>query len=92
MLLQGNLQTVFDALYNLGIIDPVLDLDWTKEMEAMNDHYDELKKAVDVVNIFQGSPSELLIKLERFDDKILNYLAMEVAREFADFHTREQLH
>ena len=31
MFLQGNLQIVFDALYHLGVIDPVLKLDWKKD-------------------------------------------------------------
>ena len=29
MLLQGDLQKVFDALYHLGVIDPVLEMDWS---------------------------------------------------------------
>ena len=28
MFIQGNLQVVFDALYSVGAIDPVLGMDW----------------------------------------------------------------
>ena len=92
MLLQGNLQVVFDALYNMGVIDPVLDMDWTTEMEDMSDHYQEFESAVVIANEHQFDEQDLIDHLGRFESKILNFLAMEVAREFADFHAREQVH
>ena len=36
MFIQGDLQAVFDALYSIGAIDPVLSADWTKINEAMS--------------------------------------------------------
>lgn len=92
MFLQGNLQAVFDALYNLGIIDPVLEMDWVEEMDRLGEHYDDLQRAVEVVNRCQADPGDLVANLGQFSDKVLNYLAMEVAREFADYHAREQIH
>lgn len=92
MLLQGNLQAVFDVLYSLGVIDPVLDMDWTEEMKEIGTYHKELSKAVKVVNRFQKQPDQLMNHLGQFENKVLNFLAMEVAREFADFHAREQLH
>lgn len=35
MYLQGNLQAVFDALYHMGVIDPVLEMDWNKALEMV---------------------------------------------------------
>jgi hypothetical protein len=92
MLLQGNLQRVFDALYNLGVIDPVLQMDWAREMEQIGSHYRELQEAVSIANHSQLPIADLQKELSRFQPKILNYLAMEVAREFADFHARDQVH
>ena len=92
MYLQGNLQTVFDALYNLGVIDPVLEQDWTTALDEISNHYEDLTWVIESVNLHQGDVSELMRELERFDPTTLSYLAMEVAREFADFHSREELH
>jgi hypothetical protein len=90
--LQGNLQNVFDALYYLGIIDPVLEMDWDEALTLMPNYSDAVHEAIQVVNEFKGSGEELADVLKGFDEKTLGYLAMEVAREFADFHAREKLH
>jgi len=92
MYLQGNLQNVFDALYQLGVIDPVLDMDWSQAMEQMQDHYSEFLQVVQIVNTNQSDVHSLVFELEKFDEVTLSYLAMEVAREYADFHAREDLH
>ena len=92
MYLQGNLQAVFDALYHLGIIDPVLEMDWSDAIQSMPGHAMEYKEVVVVANKFQTDVQSLMLELERFDEKALGYLAMEVAREFADYHSRETIH
>jgi hypothetical protein len=92
MFLQGDLQAVFDALYGLGVIDPVLEMDWSDEMKELEFHYPELEQAVAIANRYQNSPDDLINHLGQFTDKVLNFLAMEVAREFADFHSRDQIH
>lgn len=83
---------MFDALYNMGVIDPVLELDWTKELEDINDYMDDFIQIIGIVNSKQHNLDEMIKALESFDKKTLNFLAMEVAREFADFHSREDLH
>ena len=90
--LQGNLQAVFDALYYLGVIDPVLEMDWDEAISHMPSYSDSVHEAIQVVNAFKGSGEELAEELRSFDEKTLGFLAMEVAREFADFHARENLH
>ena len=40
MFLQGNLQNVFDALYTLGAIDPVLKKDWKQMNSEFENHMD----------------------------------------------------
>jgi hypothetical protein len=92
MYLQGNLQAVFDALYALGVIDPVLEMDWAQALEEFQLHGTRIEEAVDCANRFQNDVTKLAEELKRFDEKTLGYLAMEVAREFADFHAREHLH
>lgn len=92
MYLQGNLQSVFDALYHLGIIDPVLEMDWKKALSDMPSHYPELFEVLEVVNKNQPDVEQMMSELEKFNSETLKYLAMEVAREYADFHSRELLH
>ena len=92
MYLQGNLQNVFDALYHLGVIDPVLEMDWSEAMEEMNHNWELFSQIVGVANQYQHDTNTLMEELQKFDPNSLGYLAMEVAREYADFHSREHLH
>lgn len=92
MHLQGNLQSVFDALYGLGVIDPVLKMDWRAAFENRHQFKDEVDRAVNVANCYSDDPDRLMNELGKFDDETLKYLAMEVAREYADYHARKALH
>ncbi len=92
MYLQGNLQAVFDALYHMGVIDPVLEMDWNKALDQMPDHADDFIQVLSIANTCQEDQQELIGNLKRFDQQTLSYLAMEVAREYADYHSRETLH
>jgi hypothetical protein len=92
MYLQGQLQTVFDALYEMGIIEPVLKMDWQTAYKQMEQETGKLEHIVHVVNTHNNDVEELITRLEQFDEKLLSYLAMEVAREFADFHACSQIH
>lgn len=92
MYLQGNLQAIFDALYHMGVIDPVLEMDWGRALDQMDAHADEFFRIVNVANRCQDDMEELMTNLKKFDQTTLSYLAMEVAREYADFHSRETLH
>lgn len=92
MYLQGNLQAVFDALYHMGIIDPVLEMDWGQALDEMSEYADEFFQILNVANEFQDDMTSLMDHLKKFDQQTLSYLAMEVAREYADYHSRETLH
>ena len=92
MYLQGNLQAIFDALYHMGIIDPVLEMDWGQALDQMESHVDEFFQVLNIANSCQDDLEELMSNLKKFDQKTLSYLAMEVAREYADYHSRETLH
>lgn len=92
MYLQGNLQAVFDALYHMGVIDPVLDMDWGQALDEMSDYADEFFQVLTIANEYQDDVTSLMDHLKKFDQQTLSYLAMEVAREYADYHSRETLH
>ncbi len=92
MYLQGNLQIVFDALYEMGVIEPVLKMDWQSALHEIHNNPTDLFQVIQIVNRNQSDVADLAQKLENFDEKTLSYLAMEVAREYADFHSRNQVH
>ena len=92
MLLQGDLQKVFDALYHLGVIDPVLEMDWSVEFEKIEDNPYQLAEIVGVVNSSLGNYEELMEKLKSYEEKDLGHLAMVVAKELVGFHTNKVIH
>lgn len=92
MFIQGNLQAVFDALFLVGAIDPVLKMDWSKITEAANQDQGALANAFEILNNCQGDQRLLIEKLHLFAPQTVNYIAVEVAREFAEFTARSELH
>lgn len=89
--LQGDLQVVFDALYELGVIEPVLKMDWKPCLEEVEEGSPRLEHAIEVVNGFSHDRKRLVAELKKLEWHDLEVLAMEVAREYADFHTRQSL-
>jgi hypothetical protein len=89
--LQGDLQVVFDALYEMGVIEPVLEMDWHSGLEEINDESPRLIRAILVANSCGRDRGLLKDELGKLDESSLQILAMEVAREYADFHQRESL-
>ena len=90
--LQGDLQAVFDALYDLGVIEPVLAMDWRTRLLEMENGSPQLQTAIRAVNECGPDKARLTNKLNGMDRDALEMLAMEVAREYADYHTRSDLH
>ena len=67
-------------------------MNWSDALDEMKDDPIPVNRVVTVVNTHSGSAEDLADALTCFDEKELSYLAMEVAREFADYQTRENLH
>lgn len=88
--LQGDLQAVFDALYELGVIEPVLKMDWNTRLKEIETGSARLARAVRIANECARDQRELISRLSVLDQGSLEILAMEVAREYAGFHTNEQ--
>jgi hypothetical protein len=76
----------------MGVIDPVLEMDWGSALEQIGQFEDEFFRVLSVANSCQDDMQTLITNLKKFDQQILSYLAMEVAREYADYHSRETLH
>lgn len=92
MFIQGDLQNVFDVLYKLGAIDPVLKMNWQAITQQMAAQPAQMHEIFAVVNSCQGDPDQLLEKLRNLQPNQLHYIAMEVAREFVEFNDRNSLH
>jgi hypothetical protein len=92
MFIQGDLQALFDALYEIGAIDPVLKMDWSQVTDEMTRNQSILQSVFKLVNACDGDRELLIQKLKFMDEKSISYLAMEVAREFAEFQDRKELH
>ena len=92
MFIQGDLQAVFDALYTVGAIDPVLGMDWEKINSEMNSFPQLVNRACASINACDGDKSLLIETLKKFEPKLLNFVALEVAREFCEFQDRKELH
>lgn len=92
MFIQGNLQVVFDALYEVGAIDPVLKMDWSEVTKAMEKEPIKVEKAVKSINGCRGNVDLIRDELLKLDTQSLHFIAMEVAREFAEFQDRKDLH
>lgn len=92
MFLQGDLQAVFDALYVMGAIDPVLQMDWAQLTKEMAQQPERVKSVVEMVNACRGDREMLIQKFNSLEKKAVHYIALEVAREFSEFQDRKELH
>lgn len=92
MFIQGDLQVVFDALYTIGAIDPVLNADWEKINREMTKQPQLVRHLCLEINSCRGDKSLLVKTLLNMDQRSLEYIAIEVAREFSEFQDRKELH
>ena len=92
MFIQGDLQAVFDALYSIGAIDPVLSADWQKINREMSSKPKLVNHLCDSINLCSGNRNKLIKTLLDMDKMSLEFVAVEVAREFSEFQDRKELH
>ena len=90
--LQGDLQALFDALFFVGAIDPMLKSDWQPIQSEMEGSRALVESTLKAINDCGGTPAELIGKLKELDPKAIQFLTMEVARELAEFADRQSLH
>ncbi len=92
MFIQGDLQAVFDALFSVGAIDPVLKMDWSQLTAEMSLKPVQMQSLFTELNQCGGDRDQIKTILAQLDSKSVSYIAMEVAREFAEFQDRKNLH
>lgn len=90
MYLQGHLQDWFEALYQVGVIQRMLDLDWQdlqSYREQHQDHYAALLLQLNTLPL--GQKLEVLSQMSSLEQ---NLIALEVAYEFVQYESKQQLH
>lgn len=92
MFIQGDLQAVFDALYTIGAIDPVLHSDWEKINTEMSANPNVVNRACVSINECSGDRKRIIETLLGMDKKSVEFVALEVAREYSEFQDRKELH
>lgn len=92
MFLQGDLQAVFDALYSIGAIDPVLKLDWDQVTQQMAENPRMVHAACAEINACRGDVEKMVQKLTGMEQKAVEFVALEVAREFCEAQDRKSVH
>jgi predicted transcriptional regulator len=92
MFIQGDLQAVFDALFTIGAIDPVLHSDWEKINNEMSANPHVVVKACTSINSCSGDRTKIIETLLGMDPKSIEFVALEVAREYSEFQDRKELH
>jgi hypothetical protein len=92
MKLSGNLQVYYDALDELGIIDPLLKTDW-RQLDTMRVlRFTDFEKLIDRMNRLDSTKDRIKKELISYDAQMIQFFAMEVAKEYADYHKDKQTH
>lgn len=92
MRLSGNLQLYYDALEELGIIDPLLKIDWAELNSLKMTRFHDFEKLVDKMNRLDSGKEVIKKELICYDSQMIQFFAMEVAKEYAEYHKQKQTH
>ncbi len=92
MYLQGQLQIVFDVLYEMGIIEPMLKMDWQEISKSSEKDPSQRESLLILVNSCSSDKTVLHSKLCNLDEVSLQLVAMEVARELCEYQECKFVH
>ncbi|MBK9293149.1 MAG: hypothetical protein IPM57_01700 [Oligoflexia bacterium] len=88
--LSGDLDRVFTALYELGMIEPMLGKDWSKMYAQDHKVWKDVGGAIRKLNKM-ASLKEIRGFIETLPQRVVEALVIEVAREMAEFHERKEM-
>ena len=88
MRLQGDLQVIFNALDELGVVRTMLVQDWQSFMDEMNPL--QMEDVITEVNACSSSPAHLVKCLKSFKGEYLCFLTIEVARELVLYYSQSE--
>ena len=88
--LSGDLDRVFTALYELGMIEPMLGKDWGQLYSQDHKVWKDVNVAIRKLNKM-ASLKEIRGFIETLPQTVVEALVIEVAREMAEFHERKEM-
>ncbi len=92
MYLQGQLQVVFDVLYEMGVIEPMLKMNWQDITKEVSKNPEKKLALLSLVNSCDCDKTVLHSRLVSLDDRSLQLVAMEVARELCEYQECRFIH
>ncbi len=87
--LSGDLDKVFTALYELGMIEPMLGRDWIELYKKAQNQWSEVGIAIQKINRIE-SLKDIRNFIGNLPQPIVEALVLEVAREMAEFQERQE--
>ena len=87
--ISGDLDRVFTVLFEMGHVEPLLRKDWKQLYKDTQSRWPEVSEAIRSLNRLNNlrDMKEFIGTLPR---EIVDSLVLEVAREMADFHGRQE--
>lgn len=89
-LLSGDLDRVFTVLYEMGRVEPLLSKDWQDLYRRTQSRWPEVSRAIQKLNSMGNLP-EMRKFISKLPTEIVDALVIEVARELAQFHQRDEV-
>jgi hypothetical protein len=89
-LLSGDLDRVFTVLYEMGRVEPLLGKDWQDLYRRSQSRWPEVSHAIKTLNTMGNLP-EMRKFISKLPAEIVDALVIEVARELAQFHQRDEV-
>lgn len=88
--ISGDLDRIFTVLYELGRVEPLLDKDWKTLYRDSQDRWPEVSKAIGRLNVLNNL-RDIRDYITALPNEIIDALVIEVAREMAQFHERDEI-
>lgn len=92
MKLSGNLQDYYDVLDEMGVLDHLMKSDWSHLKALKGSRYSDFKKFINAINRVGTKREEIKKQLVSYDAQMIQFFAMEVAQEYAEFQKNKMQH
>jgi hypothetical protein len=88
--LSGDLDRVFTVLFEMGRVEPLLKKDWKVLYRETQELWPEVSNAIQFLNNLKNLP-DIRKFLKTLPNQIVDAIVIEVAREMAQYHGRDEL-
>ena len=88
--LSGDLDRVFTVLFEMGRVEPLLKKDWQELYRRSQSQWPQVSSAIHTLNSLGNLP-EMRKFISKLPSEIVDALVIEVARELAQYHQRDEV-